>query len=143
MATGFSSAHNLGMSEDTRPKFLTVSPRDFFEKVAPESTVIVEHATRRNVDHLYFDLPEIELHCDIQKCSGVRIYRSDDEVLLDRTKRIDDFAVYFCKNCGEMTKTYAFSSWFIGNDFQNVCCFKYGEYPRFGEEQCCTERVHA
>ncbi len=62
----------------------------------------------------------------------MRIYKSDDVILLDRKKRMDHFAVYFCKNCEEMTKTYAFSSWFLSNDLVNVCCFKYGEYPRFG-----------
>jgi hypothetical protein len=80
----------------------------------------------------YAHLPEIQLYCDTDSCSGIRLFSSKSSIALSANYAADGFATYQCNNCGKGRKTYAFRSWFTGDDRDNPMWFKFGERPRFG-----------
>ena len=131
-------AHNVGMQDEPQlivmqdDQQLTVTPKEFFEDVAPEKAVRVAGGSYSAQFSFYARLPEIELYCETESCSGNRIFATQGTPQLSAASASLMFITYVCKNCGKSIKTYALRSHFMGADRENPCWFKFGERPRFG-----------
>jgi hypothetical protein len=117
------------MTQDSQP---TVTPKAFFENTAPEKEVRVAGGSYSVQLCYYARLPELELYCETEACSGMRLFSTKTSYQLSTKTAADGFITYVCKNCGQKFKTFAIRSWFVGDDLENPTWVKFGERPRFG-----------
>jgi hypothetical protein len=87
--------------------------KEFLENVPPGQEVVVTDgvvpvASRSSSDAYNIDSPNLELHCDNEKCGGVRTFkkvtRFDDII---GTGVIPVYVRYLCCNCSKKVKLYA------------------------------------
>jgi len=74
----------------------------------------------------------LELHCDKDSCSGVRLFESDSSAYGSPGSQRDVFVSYQCRNCQTTTKTYALRVLCEPASLSGTV-YKYGEYPWFGQ----------
>jgi hypothetical protein len=73
--------------------------------------------------------PQLNLHCET--CSGIRVFRSADELSLPSPGQHDSkFIDYYCSNCRRSAKRYALGILVIDKGKGRVT--KYGEIPNLG-----------
>jgi len=70
--------------------------------------------------------PEIGLHCENERCNGVRVFRSRDAHYLT-TDFEYEFVTYVCSNCNQSRKTFALLVMRSSSKVRKI-----GEYPPFG-----------
>jgi hypothetical protein len=107
--------------------FLTSSPPGSTEQV---SVIVYESNTGFN-KRPELQLPDLDLHCDSERCNGIRSFRPSQRSLnpAEKTPSLY-FITYICKNCGETQKTYAISLTLL--DRKEAKVTKIGEMPPFG-----------
>jgi hypothetical protein len=121
-----------------------VSFKALLEKVPPGRTVSVESlAIQRStsVGAIYYplQLPVLELHCERDSCSGVRLFEpvtTEYGPQVDLGKWKDVFVLYRCRNCRMTMKTYALGVVCEKDSPRSFDLsgkvYKYGEHPAFG-----------
>jgi hypothetical protein len=109
----------------------SVSIKAFLESVPPGKTVWLADKVGSQVTGMhglttsfYYDLPEIELHCD--DCDGPRLFSSEDAKWWYRGSS-EHFLIYTCKNCERTRKVYAVLLQNKTTEAQKI-----GEWPSFG-----------
>lgn len=112
----------------TFARFLQASP--------PGQEVQVSHYYTRESNRASISLsfvvvrPAILLHCDHEKCSGERIYRSHSADTLRLEEWNHKYLTYVCSNCAETVKTFSIALHPDSNG--GGVAYKYGELPQFG-----------
>jgi hypothetical protein len=108
---------------------------DFFVSVPPNKAVEISFAAYQKHGtygyHYYLILPEIELYCENEKCTGNRHFKAiNAEFIVDDRDTDTRFITYKCKNCERTTKEYAITIWY--KDKKSGKAIKFGENPQFG-----------
>ncbi|MBN1556381.1 MAG: hypothetical protein JXA11_16695 [Phycisphaerae bacterium] len=78
--------------------------------------------------------PEIQLHCDHEKCNGIRFFRciSGKERDLNDKNFEFIFLTYLCSNCQNIQKTFSLAAKVNQNRKPEGECYKFGELPTYG-----------
>ncbi len=116
-------------------KTVLISLEDFFLKTPPGVWVHID----RPVDEqkgpygstFSLKLKEMRLHCEHEKCDGVRYFAPTATTTLRLGKWDNEFITFSCKNCGSKHKTYSIAGLLLP-DGKVAQMFKYGELPAFG-----------
>ncbi len=78
--------------------------------------------------------PEILLHCDHEKCNGMRFFRC----VSGRDKHIESkdyeffYVTYRCSNCQQIEKTFSLAAKVKRDGSPHGECYKFGELPTYG-----------
>ena len=114
----------------------------FLESTPPNLTVPISDLSEEKVDmgavvtyeYDAMRTPEIQLHCDNEKCGGTRIFRcKSDQNYLRLKSGYEVFHVrYLCSNCQQGIKIYSISAKINTAGESQGECFKLGEYPSYG-----------
>lgn len=81
-----------------------------------------------------FSTPEIQLHCDHDKCNGIRFFRciSGKNELINSDDYKYFYVTYVCSNCQCTIKTFSLAAKLSDiNDVEGEC-YKFGEMPTYG-----------
>lgn len=118
-------------------EYKTIS--DFFESTPPNQLIhISDVSLRKSNQYGSYDVihtPEIQLHCDHDKCNGTRFFRCVSGG--DNRIKSDDFeffyVTYLCSNCQIIEKTFSLAAKKVeGNGKSQGECYKFGELPTYG-----------
>jgi hypothetical protein len=110
----------------TLKEFLESTPPDFAEEVSQRSY------NKPSTGSLCLNEPDLQLHCDSNKCDGVRTYYcTSSDIYLENEKTNYKFMTYACRNCRAIAtvKTFALA---IKGSGVNGTMQKIGELPPFG-----------
>ena len=108
-------------------KFLETAPPDFAEEVCERSERKSNHGTG-----LYLSEPDLQLHCESQKCGGVRtFYCTTGDVFLPEDKDNEVFLRYVCRNCRYVATVKTFAL-LVKGSARTGLVQKLGENPPFG-----------
>lgn len=129
-----SNKNNDGVKEETEYK--TIS--EFLEDIPPNQDIsISDLSTTIKTPYVRYNemnLPELQLHCDHEKCNGTRFFRCDQNI--NKRLTVDEYSylyvTYYCSNCQETGKVYSLAAKIITNYKPQGECFKFGEYPPYG-----------
>lgn len=78
--------------------------------------------------------PEIQLHCDHEKCNGIRFFRC----VSGRGQNLDSkdykffYITYRCSNCQQVDKTFSLAAKVDVYGQPQGQCYKFGELPTYG-----------
>ena len=78
--------------------------------------------------------PEIQLHCDHEKCNGTRFFRC----VSGRDQRLESkdyeffYVTYRCSNCQRVEKIFSLAAKVDANTKPQGECYKFGELPTYG-----------
>lgn len=111
-------------------KIALISFEDFLVSVAPGNQKLTTVASIPYSSVYSLVLKNIELHCESEKCDGIRFFQSESNVNLNVGKTSSNFITYKCKNCGESPKMYAVL--LTLKKFNECDAYKIGEIPQFG-----------
>lgn len=115
------------------PVVKKVSFKNALESIPPGRVVRV-HSVATESERLPFEyqlnLPDLQLYCDGDTCSGVRFFGVQKEYPIKLNTHDDYFLDYVCRNCQWTSKTYAIAV--VCDESLNGTVFKYGEKPAFG-----------
>lgn len=126
----------LSSSKQAAPEIEEISLADFLTDTPPNTKKLVTGAIRQNQRLLSFsiNIPEISLHCDHEKCGGIRHFSCDPSNLPSISSErypFNTFLVFTCRNCRQTRKTFAIR-FAPDSDTMNATISKFGEYPEFG-----------
>lgn len=84
--------------------------------------------------------PDLQLHCDNEKCNGIRLFECGTNPLSDNIFEIGDndsyfdhcYIEYLCQNCKETSKGFFLILFFEEKDIEKVSVIKVGEFPFYG-----------
>lgn len=84
--------------------------------------------------------PDLQLHCDNDKCNGVRLFQYNQFPMHYEYRSIDGgdtcydnvYIEYLCQNCKENIKSFAIMFIKIHDDKTTADLIKFGEYPFYG-----------
>jgi hypothetical protein len=110
----------------TFAQFLETSPPDFAEEVSERAYI------SKTGGGPYLAQPEIQLHCDSEKCGGVRTFYCDSgSTFLEKDEINYKYLTYFCRNCRYVatSKTFAIA---VKGSGKTGLVQKLGEIPPFG-----------
>lgn len=110
----------------TFAQFLETAPPDFAEEVCERS------AKSSTGGGPYVSEPDIQLHCESEKCGGVRtFYCTSGNVFLEQDKDNYVYLRYVCRNCRYIATVRIFALFVRGNGKTGLVQ-KLGENPPFG-----------
>jgi hypothetical protein len=75
--------------------------------------------------------PDLLLYCTSEKCGGDRLFKTS-ETPFALSGWHHKFLIYYCRNCGGSTKTYALWLKQGASNTAGGLAYKIGEYPPFG-----------
>jgi hypothetical protein len=107
---------------------------EFLETAPPDSAEEVRERSHKlpNFTGLYLQLPDLQLHCDSEKCGGVRVfYSSSGRISLKADEVNEVFLRYVCRNCRYLATVKTFALLVKGSG-QTGLVAKLGEDPPFG-----------
>lgn len=105
--------------------------KEFFEEIAPGRDASIKPMVSRSEYSNYLVLPELNLYCDNEACTGFRLFESKSSVQLTKDAAKNIFVTYSCKNCEQKSKMYALWT-YLNADRETGILYKYGEIPEFG-----------
>jgi hypothetical protein len=111
---------------------------EFFESTPPNQLIhisdlsIYEHGQYANYNRIR--TPEIQLHCDNEKCNGIRFFRcvSGGEKKLVTTGHEFFYVTYRCSNCQSVEKIFSLAAKVATDSKPQGECYKFGELPTYG-----------
>ena len=115
-----------------------ISFKEFLERVPPGGTALVKQLARaeRNTSSAPLtyplNLPVLELQCDEDSCSGVRLFAPIVSVYATPHNWRHLFVTYRCRNCQKTSKTYALAVYWEAPTGPSGQVYKFGEAPWFG-----------
>jgi hypothetical protein len=134
------------MSADVTPepaeetaKPAPISMVEFLESRPPgamlEISDLMEEVANRGTGGSYWRLnsPPLHIHCDSEKCSGLRYFRyeSGEKIFSTGHRILETFLNYKCSNCNGTLKRFSLHA--RKNDGQaEGRAYKFGELPSFG-----------
>ena len=111
---------------------------DFLENNPPNQLVAVSDLGRQKQTQYgvrsLMRFPEIQLHCDHERCNGARFFRciSDEEIRLHPKGFEFFYLTYRCSNCQENEKVFSLAAKVFEVGAPAGECYKFGELPTFG-----------
>ena len=111
---------------------------EFLESTPPNQVIYISDiSTRKHRQYGNYDAmrtPEIQLHCNHEKCNGVRFFRcvSGREIELESKDYKFFYATYRCSNCQRVEKTFSLAAQLDTNAQPQGKCYKFGELPTYG-----------
>jgi hypothetical protein len=124
-------------TEDVKEEIEYQTISEFLESTPPNQLIhISDISVWKSTGYATYSklrTPEIQLHCDNEKCNGIRFFRcvSDEETL-----KIKDFkfmyVTYRCSNCQSIEKTYSLAAKVDFDGKPSGECYKFGELPTYG-----------
>ncbi len=111
---------------------------EFLESTPPNQLIHISDlaqwktSTYRSYDEMR--TPEIQLHCDHEKCNGTRFFRcvSGAGEELDSTNYNFFYVTYCCSNCQKVQKTFSLAAKIHKDREPRGECYKFGELPTYG-----------
>lgn len=109
---------------------------EFLESTPPNQVIhisdLAERTRNQYREYSIMRMPEIQLHCDHERCNGVRFFRciSDYEQELESKDYRFFYVTYVCSNCQLVRKTFSLAAK-LDKQLQGEC-YKFGELPPFG-----------
>jgi len=101
---------------------------EFLESTPPDIVETVTGLWEQNVaGHTQLKIPEISLHCEDDRCAGVRVFHSPSSSTFLSSDFEYKYLTYVCRNCGKTRKTFSLLVQKSRNRVQ-----KLGEFPPFG-----------
>lgn len=84
--------------------------------------------------HNAIQTPEIQLHCDHEKCNGVRFFRcvSGKNEAIKSSDYEFFYVCYLCSNCQSVNKTFSLAAKVDIDSKPQGECYKFGELPTYG-----------
>ncbi len=115
---------------------------DFLESTPPNqsidiSNLAIRRPTGRGGMETVMRTPEIQLHCDNERCNGTRFFRcvsGCSQFLHDKTYEFF-YVRYLCSNCQTTEKTFSLAAIIESGAEQGDkkgICYKFGELPTYG-----------
>ena len=118
-------------------EYQTIS--DFLEGTPPNQLINIsnlvtwESDRQGNVSHR-LSTPEIQLHCDHERCNGIRFFRcvagKGTELGVKDHRFL--FLTYRCSNCQKNEKSFSIAARVSESKEAAGECYKFGELPTFG-----------
>jgi hypothetical protein len=101
---------------------------EFLESTPPDTTETVTGLWEYNpLGHSVLHTPEITLHCDNERCNGLRVFHTKSGWIYLTTDFEYVFVTYECRNCAKSWKTFSLR---VLKSINRV--YKLGEFPPFG-----------
>src|ERR1700730_9344108 len=101
---------------------------EFLESAPPDKEEVVTGMVAFTTSAKYvLQTPEISLHCENERCNGVRVFTYRSNLVYLFTDHEYEFLTYVCRNCDKIQKTFALLVVKSSNKVR-----KLGEDPRFG-----------
>lgn len=123
----------LSPAEAANP--VSISSKEFFEKIPPGSRCTIGEAARKessmHSSWWTLNVPTLQLHCTTPECDGVRFFTTSSEPKVEPRKTTQHFTTFSCKNCEKSSKTYAYRVT-LSPDGLTAELHKFGELPAFG-----------
>ena len=111
---------------------------DFLESTPPNQLIHISDISQwKHIDYSDRNVmltPEIQLHCDHEKCNGIRFFRcvsGGGEYLESKDYRYF-YVTYLCSNCQRVEKTFSLAAKVDVNRKPQGECYKFGELPTYG-----------
>ena len=78
--------------------------------------------------------PEIQLHCQHERCNGTRFFRciSGDDNYININGFNFFYVTYICSNCQKVEKTFSLAAKVNNSGKPQGECYKFGELPTYG-----------
>jgi hypothetical protein len=131
------SRPGVDAAKETQKAALIIGFDDFLTSTPPAQQISrvdgvhYERASSQGSSHL-LQTPPLKLHCP--ECEGIRVYRSvDDKIYVGHDLHRNFFLNYRCSNCRTAEKLYALYINFEGASDSAARCYKFGEYPPYGD----------
>ena len=112
---------------------------EFLESTPPNqrihiSDLVTVSGSSYGAYHYKIRTPEIQLHCQHERCNGTRFFRcisGDDNYI--NIKGFNFFYVtYICSNCQKIEKTFSIAAKVNNSGETQGECYKFGELPTYG-----------
>lgn len=126
--------------EEVTEEVQAIPLAEFFESSPPNKIIEVSDLAKEigiypHGKGIIFATPEIKLHCDNDKCNGIRYFgcgNNKNNILYLSTESFTHyFLTYYCRNCQHTTKIFAVSAQLFENQKEGRI-YKFGECPPFG-----------
>lgn len=111
---------------------------EFLESTPPNQLIhISDLSISKNQDYVQRNImvtPEIQLHCDHEKCNGTRFFRcvsGGGQYLLPKNYEFF-YVTYRCSNCQRVEKTFSLAAKVAEDGKPTGECYKFGELPTYG-----------
>ena len=111
---------------------------EFLESTPPNQVKpisdLAERTQNQYLEYSIIHTPEIQLHCDHERCNGVRFFRcmsSRKEQLGSKDYKFF-YVLYRCSNCQRVEKTFSLAAKLATDDQPQGTCYKFGELPPYG-----------
>lgn len=119
-------------------EYQTIS--EFLERIPPNQLIHISDISTWKVNnrtHYYVNelrTPEIQLHCDNEKCNGMRFFRcvSGKDTQLNEKNYEFFYIRYRCSNCQQTEKTFSLAAKIAVDRESQGECYKFGELPTYG-----------
>ncbi|MYH69796.1 MAG: hypothetical protein F4147_06775 [Gammaproteobacteria bacterium] len=111
---------------------------EFLESTPPNRVIhisdLAERKQSRYGEYIAIRTPEIQLHCDHERCNGVRFFRciSDNKKELNSEDYRFFYVTYLCSNCQRVRKTFSLAAELDTDNQLQGRCYKFGELPTYG-----------
>lgn len=124
--------------EEVKEKIEYQTIAEFLESTPPNQLIhISDLSAWKRTQYVQFNAmrtSEIQLHCNDDKCNGVRFFRCTSGK--DRTLKSEDYeffyVTYLCSNCQRVEKTFSLAAKVAVDSKPEGICYKFGELPTYG-----------
>jgi hypothetical protein len=124
--------------DEVKEEIIYQTIAEFLESTPPNQLIrISDLSIIRSTLHSNYsaiNTPEIQLHCDHEKCNGVRFFRcvSGKDTALKITDYEFFYVTYLCSNCQRVRKTFSLAAKIDADKQTRGECYKFGEMPTYG-----------
>jgi hypothetical protein len=112
---------------------------DFLESTPPNQLIYISNLVKVSGNaHFGFEYeikkPEIQLHCEDERCNGIRFFRcvTSNSIEIGMTGYRFFYLTYRCSNCQKTEKTFSLAAKVIDNGEEKGESYKFGELPAYG-----------
>jgi len=112
---------------------------EFLENTPPNqrihiSDLVTVSGSAYNGFHYKIRTPEIQLHCQHERCNGTRFFRciSGDDNYINLKGFNFFYVTYICSNCQKVEKTFSLAAKVNDSGAAQGECYKFGELPTYG-----------
>ena len=124
--------------EEVKEEIEYQSFSDFLETTPPNQLIYISNLVKVSGPSFAFDYeikkPEIQLHCEDERCNGIRFFRcvTSNSIEIDMTGYRFFYLTYRCSNCQKTEKTFSLAAKVIDDGEEKGECYKFGELPAYG-----------
>lgn len=111
---------------------------DFLESTPPNQLIYISNLVKVSGPSFALEYeikkPEIQLHCEDERCNGIRFFRcvTSNPIEIGMTGYRFFYLTYRCSNCQKTEKTFSIAAKVIDEGEEKGECYKFGELPTYG-----------